>query len=203
MEPSLPLAPLAPWAPVAPPSLSRSRPQPQHVSGVDCIVAAASLTAAVACPGKSRGRRKRPALRAESRTRTVNPGTGEWVSPEDFPRPAGLKATANYAEAQALSEELKSHEGPSKTVAVIGGGLSGLACGKYLSDAKHRAVVLEARDVLGGKVSAWQDEDGDWIETGLHIFFGAYPNMMNLFAELGIEDRLQWKRHQMTFAMQD
>merc|ERR1719161_2342506 len=26
---------------------------------------------------------------------------------------------------------------------------------------------------------------------------------MNLFAELGIEDRLQWKRHQMTFAMQE
>ena len=51
--------------------------------------------------------------------------------------------------------------------------------------------MLEARDVLGGKVSAWQDKDGDWIETGLHIFFGAYPNMMNLFAELGIHDRLQ------------
>lgn len=62
MEPSLPLAPLAPWAPVAPPSLSRSRPQPQHVSGVDCIVAAACLTAAVACDaglplGKARMRK--------------------------------------------------------------------------------------------------------------------------------------------------
>ena len=57
-------------------------------------------------------------------------------------------------------------------------------------------MVLEARDVLGGKVSAWQDKDGDWIETGLHIFFGAYPNMMNLFKELNIEDRLQWKIHQ-------
>ena len=21
-------------------------------------------------------------------------------------------------------------------------------------------------------------KDGDWIETGLHIFFGAYPNMV-------------------------
>ncbi|CAE8629952.1 unnamed protein product, partial [Polarella glacialis] len=60
-----------------------------------------------------------------------------------------------------------------------------------------------ARDTLGGKVSAWQDEDGDWIETGLHIFFGAYPNMMNIFSELDIEDRLQWKRHQMIFAMQE
>jgi len=52
-------------------------------------------------------------------------------------------------------------------------------------------------------VSAWQDADGDWIETGLHIFFGAYPNMMNLFDELKIHDRLQWKIHQMIFAMQE
>ena len=28
----------------------------------------------------------------------------------------------------------------AKTVVVIGGGLSGLACGKYLSDAGHKAV---------------------------------------------------------------
>ena len=77
-----------------------------------------------------------------------------------------------------------------------------MAAAKYLADAGHKPIVYEARDVLGGKVSAWQDEDGDWIETGLHIFFGAYPNMMNLFAELGIHDRLQWKIHQMIFAMQ-
>ena len=89
-----------------------------------------------------------------------------------------------------------------KKVAIIGGGLSGLSCDKYLSDAGHAATVYEARDVLGGKVSAWQDKDGDWIETGLHIFFGAYPNMMRLFKELDIEDRLQWKVHKMVFAMQ-
>jgi 15-cis-phytoene desaturase len=52
-------------------------------------------------------------------------------------------------------------------------------------------------------VAAWRDDDGDVYETGLHIFFGAYPNMHNLFAELDIEDRLQWKSHAMIFAMQD
>jgi 15-cis-phytoene desaturase len=93
--------------------------------------------------------------------------------------------------------------GKKQKVAIIGGGLSGLSCAKYLSDAGHEPLVLEARGLLGGKVSAWQDEDGDWIETGLHIFFGAYPNMMNMFAELDIEDRLQWKDHKMTFAMQE
>ncbi|WP_107668650.1 15-cis-phytoene desaturase [Cyanothece sp. BG0011] len=84
-------------------------------------------------------------------------------------------------------------------VAIAGAGLAGLSCAKYLVDAGHTPIVLERRDVLGGKVAAWKDEDGDWYETGLHIFFGAYPNMLQLFKELGIEDRLQWKEHTMIF----
>ena len=84
-------------------------------------------------------------------------------------------------------------------VAIAGAGLAGLSCAKYLTDLGHTPVVLERRDVLGGKVAAWQDEDGDWYETGLHIFFGAYPNMLQLFKELDIEDRLQWQEHTMIF----
>ncbi len=124
---------------------------------------------------------------------------------KDYPKPPNLENTDNFREAEALSKKFKSLKGKgdgSKTVAVIGGGLSGLSAARYLVDAGHKPLVLEARDVLGGKVSAWQDKDGDWIETGLHIFFGAYPNMMSLFKELDIEDRLQWKIHQMIFAMQ-
>lgn len=84
-------------------------------------------------------------------------------------------------------------------VAIAGAGLAGLACAKYLVDAGHVPIVFESRDVLGGLVAAWQDEDGDWYETGLHVFFGAYPNMLQLFKELGIEDRLQWKEHTLIF----
>ena len=84
-------------------------------------------------------------------------------------------------------------------VAIAGAGLAGLSCAKYLTDAGHTPILLESRDVLGGKVAAWKDADGDWYETGLHIFFGAYPNMLQLFKELDIEDRLQWKEHSMIF----
>jgi 15-cis-phytoene desaturase len=84
-------------------------------------------------------------------------------------------------------------------VAIAGAGLAGLSCAKYLVDAGHTPIVLERFDVLGGKIAAWKDEDGDWYETGLHIFFGAYPNMLQLFKELNIEDRLQWKDHTMIF----
>ncbi|MBD2593380.1 15-cis-phytoene desaturase [Nostoc spongiaeforme FACHB-130] len=84
-------------------------------------------------------------------------------------------------------------------VAIAGAGLAGLSCAKYLVDAGHTPIVLERRDVLGGLVAAWKDSDGDWYETGLHAFFGAYPNMLQLLKELGIEDRLQWKEHTLIF----
>ncbi|MEH2168158.1 MAG: 15-cis-phytoene desaturase [Nostoc sp.] len=88
-------------------------------------------------------------------------------------------------------------------VAIAGAGLAGLSCAKYLTDAGHTPIVLESRDVLGGLVAAWKDSDGDWYETGLHAFFGAYPNMLQLLKELGIEDRLQWKQHTLIFNQPD
>lgn len=151
-------------------------------------------------PTQRRQRLQRRALRVTPRADAVRRG--------DYPRPnLDVPSNANYAEAKALSAKLagknRDDDGPRPTVLVIGGGLAGLSCGKYLSDAGCAPTVIERGKMLGGKVSAWRDEDGDWIETGLHIFFGAYPNAMNLFAELGIEDRLQWKEHSMTFAMRE
>ena len=143
--------------------------------------------------------------RSLQRSRT--PTKSSSLVMRDYPKP-NVEDTDNYRFAEAMSSSFKStlkvtNDSQKKKVAIIGGGLSGLSCAKYLVDAGHEPTVYEARDVLGGKVSAWKDEDGDWIETGLHIFFGAYPNVMNMFAELGIHDHLQWKIHQMTFAMQE
>ncbi|KAG9137645.1 hypothetical protein Leryth_011380 [Lithospermum erythrorhizon] len=119
----------------------------------------------------------------------------------DYPRPE-LENTTNFLEAAAFSASFRTSP-PTKPLDIViaGAGLAGLSTAKYLADAGHRPILLEARDVLGGKVAAWKDDDGDWYETGLHIFFGAYPNVQNLFGELGINDRLQWKEHSMTFAM--
>ncbi|CAL0328030.1 unnamed protein product [Lupinus luteus] len=124
------------------------------------------------------------------------------VSCIDYPRPE-LENSANFLEAAYFSSTFLASPRPTKPlkVVIVGAGLAGLSTAKYLADAGHKPILLEARDVLGGKVAAWQDEDGDWYETGLHIFFGAYPNVQNLFGELGISDRLQWKEHSMIFAM--
>jgi 15-cis-phytoene desaturase len=58
-------------------------------------------------------------------------------------------------------------------VAIAGAGLAGLSCAKYLTDLGHTPIVLERQDVLGGKVAAWKDADGDWYETGTaRLFWG-------------------------------
>lgn len=124
------------------------------------------------------------------------------VSCVDYPRP-DIDNTLPFLEAAYLSSFFSTASRPPKplNIVIAGAGLAGLSTAKYLADAGHKPILLEARDVLGGKVAAWKDDDGDWYETGLHIFFGAYPNVQNLFGELGINDRLQWKEHSMIFAM--
>ncbi|PKI52271.1 hypothetical protein CRG98_027336, partial [Punica granatum] len=89
----------------------------------------------------------------------------------DYPRP-DLENTVNFLEAAQLSSTFRSAPRPERPLKVViaGAGLAGLSTAKYLADAGHQPLLLEARDVLGGKVAAWKDEDGDWYETGLHIF---------------------------------
>lgn len=119
--------------------------------------------------------------------------------------PNGLRPSPRtrmaVAPVQVPSTPVVKGNGRPARIAIIGAGLAGLSCAKYLSEAGFVADVYEARDVLGGKIAAWKDADGDYYETGLHIFFGAYPNMLRLFKELDIEDRLQWKSHSMIFNM--
>lgn len=82
---------------------------------------------------------------------------------------------------------------------IAGAGPAGFACAKWLSDRGYEVVLLEKRDVPGGKVSAWRDADGDWIESGLHVFFGAYHNLLAFLDECNLRDCFQWKHSEMTF----
>ncbi|KAL4550100.1 hypothetical protein Ndes2526B_g08674 [Nannochloris sp. 'desiccata'] len=144
------------------------------------------------------------ALTQSKRTGAASRGSALNVQARDFPKP-NFEAESTFQEMAAISAAIKAAPRPERPLEIViaGAGLAGLSTAKYLVDAGHKPIVLETRDVLGGKVAAWKDEDGDWYETGLHIFFGAYPNMMNIFKELNIEDRLQWKEHSMIFAVRE
>jgi 15-cis-phytoene desaturase len=91
--------------------------------------------------------------------------------------------------------------GDKKKVLIIGGGLAGLTAAKRLVDRGFQVRVLEKRPIFGGKVSAWKDEEGDWIESGTHCFFGAYSVLYDLMKEIGTYHAVLWKDHRLTYTL--
>jgi len=88
------------------------------------------------------------------RERQVPLGAGPFkVMARDYPKP-DFETAGTFQEAQALSQKLRAAPRPEKPlkIVIIGAGLAGLSTAKYLSDAGHIPIVLEGRDVLGGKV---------------------------------------------------
>jgi isorenieratene synthase len=86
----------------------------------------------------------------------------------------------------------RSHSAPPQvgakpgapTVAVIGGGIAGLAAATGLAERGVRVVLLEAADTLGGRVRAWPvglpgGETGT-MSRGFHAFFRQYYNLRTL-----------------------
>jgi 15-cis-phytoene desaturase len=69
-----------------------------------------------------------------------------------------------------------------------------------LAEAGKSAVVIERRTIPGGKLSSWRDRDGDWIESGLHSFFGGYDHVHQLLADVGIAHHVLWQPHTLTWA---
>ncbi|KUL23869.1 FAD-dependent oxidoreductase [Chlorobium limicola] len=89
-----------------------------------------------------------------------------------------------------------------KTVLILGGGLAGLTAAKRLTDRGFQTKILEKREIYGGKVSSWKDEEGDWVESGTHCFFGAYDVLYDLMKEIKTYHAVLWKEHQLTYTLQ-
>jgi uncharacterized protein with NAD-binding domain and iron-sulfur cluster len=43
--------------------------------------------------------------------------------------------------------------------------------------------------------------DGDWVESGLHVFCRAYRETFALIREVGIYDKILWKDHALKYTM--
>ncbi len=92
-------------------------------------------------------------------------------------------------------------QGNNKSVLILGGGLAGLTAAKRLTDRGFSVTLLEKRSIYGGKVSSWKDEEGDWIESGTHCFFGAYDVLYDLMREIDVYQSVLWKNHRLTYTL--
>ena len=77
-----------------------------------------------------------------------------------------------------------------KRIAVIGSGISGLAVG-YLVSRRHEVHLFEHASRLGGHTNTVVVDDGHGglpLDTGFLVHNDrTYPNLIRLFAELGVE----------------
>ena len=80
-------------------------------------------------------------------------------------------------------------------IAIIGAGLAGLTAAVDLVDAGHEIDLYEAKPFIGGKVGSWEDQDGNHIEMGLHVFFFNYANLFALMRKVGAIENLLPKDH--------
>lgn len=76
-------------------------------------------------------------------------------------------------------------------VAVIGGGVAGLAAASALAALGHRVIVLEARGRLGGRATAFSDrETGERVDNGQHVLFGCYRDTFRFLQRIGAESNV-------------
>jgi protoporphyrinogen oxidase len=64
-------------------------------------------------------------------------------------------------------------------ITIIGAGIAGLTCAKYLKDRGIEAVVLEASDAVGGRVRT-DEFDGFKLDRGFQVLLTSYPEAEKL-----------------------
>jgi hydroxysqualene dehydroxylase len=82
-------------------------------------------------------------------------------------------------------------------IAVVGGGLAGLAAALDLVDAGHAVTVHEARPTLGGAVQTLPEREGDPEpppDNGQHIALGCFSEYLGFLERIGAADFYLRKR---------
>src|SRR2546427_9967034 len=79
------------------------------------------------------------------------------------------------------------------TVAVVGGGLAGLAAGYALSSAGFRVTLFERRPYLGGRASSYQHPGtGEIVDNCQHVLLGCCTNLIDFYRRTGVADKIRW-----------
>ena len=84
-------------------------------------------------------------------------------------------------------------QGKSLHVALVGGGLAGLAAGCARAEAGCRVSLYEKRPYLGGRASSYQHPGtGEVVDNCQHVLLGCCTNLIDLYRRTGVEDKIRW-----------
>ncbi|HVC98516.1 MAG TPA: hydroxysqualene dehydroxylase HpnE [Pirellulales bacterium] len=84
---------------------------------------------------------------------------------------------------------------PAARVAVVGGGLAGLAAAARLAEAGLAVELFEARRQLGGRATSFHDPaSGEWIDHCQHVSMGCCTNLADFCRRTQIDDAFRRDR---------
>jgi zeta-carotene desaturase len=83
----------------------------------------------------------------------------------------------------------------NRRVAIIGGGLAGIAAAVRLAEAGHRPVLIETSRRLGGRATSFVDpRSGEELDNCQHVLLGCCTNLIDLYERIGVLDSIEWHR---------
>ncbi|HEX6495974.1 MAG TPA: hydroxysqualene dehydroxylase HpnE [Acidobacteriaceae bacterium] len=80
-----------------------------------------------------------------------------------------------------------------RRIAVVGGGVAGLAAACALAQDGYAVELFERRPYVGGRASSYQHPGvGEIIDNCQHIVLGCCTNILDLLRRAGVEDVMRW-----------
>lgn len=71
-------------------------------------------------------------------------------------------------------------------IAILGGGITGLTAGYYLTKKGHQITIMEKGEVLGGLAAGFKQKEWDWyLERAYHHLFASDSDILNFAKEIG------------------
>ena len=84
---------------------------------------------------------------------------------------------------------------PRPHIAIVGGGLAGLATASALADRGLQITILESRPRLGGRASSFNDPaTGELVDNCQHVSMACCTNLANFCRRVGIDSMLRRER---------
>ena len=80
-------------------------------------------------------------------------------------------------------------------VGIIGGGISGLSLGYFLTKKGHQVFLFEKEKELGGLLSFLKKKEWSWtLEKFFHHFFSSDKELIELLKNLNLKEKIFFKR---------
>lgn len=80
-----------------------------------------------------------------------------------------------------------------RRIAILGGGLAGMAAALRVAEAGEIPVLIETRRKLGGRATSFRDpRSGEILDNCQHVVMGCCTNVLDFYENVGVSDLIEW-----------